>query len=203
MNCVAAILHHRNQCRRSRLFPFAFCSGVAQLEVFGAVKYRTLFLILVTSAAMLVSTFAGEISLPDYHLAVTLPDSWQQVPDEHTGILVRAQSDTGQLRFMFTCPPVPVQPAPVANASFQNGVKQSLTDQGFTKIIRSEVIKVAGSDAYLCEAAREDRPHSIIQVVWFHEGHALSLVFLSLAKPFKDVPDVQSIIDSVKVPPKS
>ena len=96
-----------------------------------------------------------------------------------------------------------MDPAPVQKEGFQYGVKQSLIDQGFTRIVRSEVIKVGGSDAYLCEAAREDKPHSIIQVVWFHEGHAISLVFLSLAKPFKEVPDVQTIIDSVKVLPKS
>lgn len=165
-------------------------------------KYRTLILALVTSVTMLASAFAGEISLPDYHIGLALPDGWRQVPDQGTGILVRAQSDSGRLRFIFSRPPSPMQPAPVRDAGFQHGVKQSLTDQGFTKIIRSDVIKVAGSDAYLCEAAREDRPHSIIQVVWFHEGHSISLVFLSLAKPFKDVPDVQTIIDSVKVLPK-
>ncbi len=164
---------------------------------------KSLILILMASATMLASAFAGEISLAEYHLAVTLPDGWQQVPDQSTGILLRAQSDSGRLRFIFTRPPIPMQPAPIQDPGFQHGVKQALIDQGFTKIIRGDVIKVAGSDAYLCEAAREDRPHSIIQVVWFHEGHSISLVFLSLAKPIKDVPDIQSIIDSVKVLPKS
>jgi hypothetical protein len=166
-------------------------------------KYRTFIFCLAVSVMTLTSAPAGQISLPDYHIAVTLPDGWQQVSDQSTGILVRAQSDSGLLRFIFSRPPVPMAPAPVQNTGFQHGVKQSLIDQGFTKIVRGEVVKVAGSDAYLCEAAREDRPHSIIQVVWFHEGHSISLVFLSLAKPFKDVPDVQTIIGSVKVLPKS
>ncbi len=174
-----------------------------RLTTFKLMKYRTLMFALVTSATMLASAFTGEIPLPEYHIALTLPDGWQQVPDQSTGILVCAQSDTGRLRFIFSRPPVPMQPAPVKDAGFQHGVKQSLIDQGFTKIVRSEVIKVAGSDAYLCGAAREDRPHSIIQVVWFHEGHSISLIFLSLAKPFKDVADVQTIIGSVKVLPKS
>jgi hypothetical protein len=81
-----------------------------------------------------------------------------------------------------------MEPAPVQKTSFQNGVNQSFIDKGFTKIIQSKVIKIAKTDAYLCEAAREDKPVSIIQVLWFHEGHSISLVFLSLAKPFKDVP---------------
>jgi len=164
--------------------------------------YRTFTLILAASVAMITSVFAGEISLPDYHIEVTLPDGWQRVSDQTTGILIRAQTDSGQLRFVFTLPPIPMKPAPVQDAGYQKGIKQSLIDNGFSKIIRGEVIKVAGSDAYLCEAAREDKPVSIIQVMWFHEGHSISLVFLSLAKPFKDVPDVQTIIDSVKVLPK-
>ena len=166
-------------------------------------SYRTLLLVLLASAMMLPSAFAGEISLPEYHLALTLPDGWQQAPDKTTGILLRAQSDSGQLRFIFTRPPVPMQPTPVQDTGLQHGVKQSMIDQGFTKVVRSEVIKVAGFDAYLCEATREDKPHSIIQILWFHEGHSISMVFLSLAKPFEDVPDIQTIIDSVKVLPKS
>lgn len=158
---------------------------------------------LAASAAMLAAAFAGEISLPKEHIAVTLPDGWQRVPDHSAGILLRAQADSGQLRLIFTRPPVPMKSAPVQDAGFQRGVKQSLIDHGFVTIVRSQVIKVAGADAYLCEARRKDRPHSIMQVLWFHEGHSLSLVFLSLAKPFKDVPDVQAIIDSVKVLPKS
>lgn len=152
---------------------------------------------------MIASAFAGEISLPEYHIAVTLPDGWQRVAEQRTGILVRAESDSGHLRFVFTRPPVPIEPTPVQGADFQKGAKQALVDQGFPKIIRSEVIKVAGYDAYLCEAAREDKPYSIIQVVWFHEGHSISIVFLSLAKPFKDVPDIKTILDSVKVLPKA
>jgi hypothetical protein len=132
-----------------------------------------------------------------------LPDGWQQVPDQSTGILVRAQADSGKLRFVFTRPPIPMQTGSVQDAVYQKGIKQSLIDHGFSKIIRGEVVKVAGSDAYLCEALREDKPASIIQVMWFHEGHSISLVFLSLAKPFKDVPDIQTIIDSVKILPKS
>ena len=165
-------------------------------------KLGTLILALVSSVTMLASAFAGEISLAQYHIAFTAPEGWQRVPDQSTNILVRAQSDSGRLRFILSCPPIPMQPGAVRDAGFQRGAKQSLHDQGFTKVIRSEVVKVAGSEAYLCEAAREDRPHSIVQVIWFHEGHSISLVFLSLAKSFKDVPDVQAIIDSVKVLPK-
>lgn len=165
--------------------------------------YRTFTLVLAVSLTMIASVFAGEISLPDYHIAVTLPDGWQRVSDQTTGILVRAESDSGHLRFVFTRPPIPMEPAPVQDAGYQKGIKQSLIDHGFPTIVRSEVIKVGGSDAYLCEAARIDKPVSIIQVMWFHEGHSISLVFLSLGKPFKDVPDVQTIIDSVKILPKS
>ena len=165
-------------------------------------KLRTFIFTLAVLFAISASSHAGEISLPKYNIAITLPDRWAHIPDQSIGILVRAQADSGQLRFIFTRPPIPMEPVPLQNAAFQKGAKQSLIDQGFSKIVRSEIIKVAGSDAFLCEAAREDKPHSIIQVVWFHEGHSISLVFLSLAKPFKEVPDVQSIIDSVKVLPK-
>jgi hypothetical protein len=157
----------------------------------------------ILAASMVIfPCFAGEISLPEYHISLKLPDGWQQVADPSPGILVRAQSNSGQLRFICTRPPIPMEPTPVQDAGFQDETKQALIDHGYSKIIRSEVIKVAGADAYLCEAAQEDNSKSIIQVVWFHEGHSISLVFLSLATPFKDVPDVQTIIDSVKVLPK-
>ncbi len=165
-------------------------------------KYRTLILALVASG-MMAPAFAGEISLPEYHLAITLPDGWQQLSGNDTIILVRAQADSTRLRFVFVRAPLPVKPESVQDSGFQSGVKRSLLDQGFVRIVRSEVIKVAGSDAYLCEAAREDKPYSVIKVVWFHEGHSMSLNFASFAKSFKDVPDIRTIIDSVKVLPKS
>src|ERR1044071_2925088 len=120
-------------------------------------KCRVFFLGLAASVVVSASAFAGEVSLPDYHLAVTLPDGWKQMPDQTKGILLRAQSVSGDLRFAFTRPPIPMPVAPVQNAGFQKGIKQSLIDHGFSKIIRDEVIKVAGSDAYLCEAVREDK----------------------------------------------
>jgi len=153
--------------------------------------------------ATTTSIFAEQISLPEYHLAVSLPDGWQRLTDDPTGILIRAESDSGRLKFVFSRPPIPMDPAPVQNAVFQQGIRQSLIDHGFSKIIRSEVVKVAGTDAYLCEALREDHPVSIMQIMWFYEGHSISLVFLSVSKAFKDVPDVQSIIDSVKIIPKT
>jgi hypothetical protein len=165
-------------------------------------KYRAWIVASFISGLMMTRALGGEIALPKHHIGITLPDRWQQVPDQTAGILVRAQSDSGRLRLMLTRPPVPMKPAPVQDSGFQSGVKRSLVDQGFTKIVRSEVIKVAGSEAYLCEATREDRPHSIMQVVWFHEAHPISLVFLSLANAFKDVSDIQAIIDSVRVLPK-
>lgn len=165
--------------------------------------YRAFALVLAASVAMIASAFAGEISLPDHRIAVTLPDGWLRATNLTTGILIRAHADSGQLQFALTRPPIPMKPVPVQDAGYQKGIKQSLIDNGFSRMIRSEIVKVAGSDAYLCEAAREDKPVSIIQVMWFHEGHPISLVFLSLAKPFKDVPDVQTIMNSVKILPKS
>jgi len=116
---------------------------------------------------------------------------------------VRAESDSGRLRFILTKPPVAAS-GNVKEAEFQIGVKKSLRDQGFPKVVRSEVIKVAGSDAYLCEATRnDDKPYSTLQIVWFHNGAFYSLVFASLSKPLKDVPDVQTIMESVKRLPKN
>ena len=164
--------------------------------------YRTFISSVAASAALVSAAFAGEISLKEHHLAVTLPDTWRQLPEQREGILLRAEPDSGGLRFMLTRPPIPMKPVRVQEADFQKGIKQSLRDQGFPKIVRSEVIKVAGADAYLCEATRDDKPYTTLQVAWFHEGRFHSLVFASLAKPIKDVPDIQRIIDSVKVLPK-
>jgi hypothetical protein len=145
---------------------------------------------------------AGEIALPDHHLSVTLPESWRQIPEQRMGILVRAESDSGRLRFILSKPPVATS-GNVNEPQFQVGVKRSLRDQGFPKLVRSEVIKVAGSEAYLCEAARnDDKPYSTLQIVWFHDGAFYSLVFASLSKPLKDVTDVQTIVESVKLLPK-
>jgi hypothetical protein len=145
---------------------------------------------------------AAEVLISEAHLGVTLPDSWHQVADKKGGILLRAEGDGGLVRFMLTRPPIPNKPERVDTAKYQQGVKDALRDNGFPKIVRSEVIKVASADAYLCEATREDKPHSLLQVAWFHEGVSHSLVFVSLSKPFKDLPDIQKIIHSVKVLPK-
>jgi hypothetical protein len=158
--------------------------------------------VVVASTGLLSVAFAGEVSFKEHHLALTLPEAWRQVPEQRDGILLRAESDSGRLRFLFTRPPIPMKPVHVQDAEFQAGVKQSLRDQGFPKITRSEVIKLAGADAYLCEAARNDKPYTTLQIAWFHEGRFHSLVFASLAKPIKDVPEIQTIIDSVKVLPK-
>jgi hypothetical protein len=145
---------------------------------------------------------AAEVILPNAHLAVSLPDSWREVAEKKTGILLRAETDGGHVRFALTKPPIPNKPERVDTSSYQKGVKDALRDNGFPKVVRSKVIKVAGVEAYLCEAARDDKPHSILQVAWFHDGVSHSLVFVSLAKPFKDIPDVQKIIESVRVLPK-
>jgi len=148
------------------------------------------------------AAIAGEIALPDHHLSVTLPESWRQIPGQRAGILVRAESDSGRLRFILSKPPVAAS-GNVKDSEFQAGVKRSLRDQGFPRVLRSEVVKVAGSEAYLCEAARnDDKPFSTLQITWFHNGSFYSLVFASASKPLKDVTDVQTIVDSVKVLPK-
>lgn len=165
-------------------------------------KIRTFILVASIWASHLAAVIAGEIALPEHHLTVTLPDAWRQVPEQRPGILVRAESDSGRLRFILTKPPLAAS-GNVKDADFQTGVKKSLHDQGFPKVVRSEIIKVAGSDAYLCEAARDDgKPYSTLQIVWFQDGAFYSVVFASLSKPLKEVPDVKTIIESVKVLPK-
>jgi hypothetical protein len=148
------------------------------------------------------SVSAAEVVISDAHLGVTLPDSWHQVAEKKPGILLRAEADGGLVRFMLTRPPIPNKPERVDTAKYQQGVKDALRDNGFPKVVRSEVIKVAGADAYFCEATRDDKPHSLLQVAWFHEGVSHSLVFVSLSKPFKDLPDIDGIIKSVRALPK-
>jgi hypothetical protein len=145
---------------------------------------------------------AAEVVISEAHLGVTLPDSWHQVAEKKVGILLRAEADGGLVRFMLTRPPIPNKPERMDTAKYQQGVKDALRDNGFPKVVRSELIKVAGADAYLCEVTRDDKPHSLLQVAWFHEGVSHSLVFVSLSKPFKDLADIQKIIKSVKVLPK-
>lgn len=133
---------------------------------------------------------------------MTLPEAWRQIPEQRPGILVRAESDSGQLRFILSKPPVAAS-GDVKDEGFQGGVKKSLRDQGFAKVVRSGVIQVAGVPAYLCEAGRiDDKPYSTLQVAWFHDGAFYSLVFASLAKPFNEVADVQTVLESVKPLPK-
>src|SRR5438128_778003 len=165
-------------------------------------KIRTFILLASVLTSQLRAVMAGEIALSEHHLCVTLPDTWRQISEQRTGILVRAESDSGRLRFVLTKPPVAAS-GNVKDAEFQTGVKRSLRDQGFPKVVRSEVIKVAGSEAYLCEAKRDDdKPYSTLPILWFHDGAFYSLVFASLSKPLKDVTDVQAIIESVKLLPK-
>jgi hypothetical protein len=163
-------------------------------------KDISIFVLALLSGVTSIS--AAEVVISEAHLGVTLPDSWNQVAEKKTGILLRAEADRGLVRFMLSRPPIPNTPERVDTAKFQQGVKDALRDSGFPKVIRSKVIKVAGADAYLCEAIRDDKPHSLLQVTWFHEGVLHSLVFVSLSKPFKDLPDIQKIIESVKPLPK-
>jgi hypothetical protein len=187
----------------SRLQSARLVAAVAgSLAARHAMTNRTLILFVAASLALVSAAFAGEVVLQEHHFAVSLPDGWHQVPEKRDGFLLRAESDSGRLRFMFTRPPIPMKPVRVQDVDFQKGIKQSLRDQGFPKIVRSEVVKIASADAYLCEATRDDKPYTTLQVAWFHEGRFHSLVFASLAKPLKDVPDIQTIIDSVRVLPK-
>jgi hypothetical protein len=163
-------------------------------------KSQPIFILLLVCWA--VSLCAAEVKIPDARLTVTLPNSWRQVASEKAAILLRAETDGGRVLFALTMPPIPNKPERVDASKYQNGVKAALRDFGFPKVVRSEVIKVAGADAYLCEVARDDKPDRMLQVAWFHDGVSHSLVFVSLAKPFKDLPDIQKIIDSVKVLPK-
>lgn len=162
-------------------------------------KPHTFILRLAISFACLTSVFAGEILIPKHHLAVTLPKGWQRMADKDTNTLIRAESDAGKLRFILSRSDEPQEAYLVNRPAYQNGIKQSMVQVGFTNIVRSEVIKVAGSDAYLCEARHKNKPDSFMQVIWFHEGHSVSFIFVSLGKPFKSVPDAQAIIDSLKV----
>jgi hypothetical protein len=82
-------------------------------------------------------------------------------------------------------------------------VIKGIRDQGFPRLLKSEMTKVAGLEAYWCEAKRDDeKPWSIIQVVWLQNGATYSVVFLSLSKPLNQVKDVKTIIDSLKVTAK-
>lgn len=191
--------------RQFRFAVHVFLPRVPELWTLGHfahMKLRTLILAVGLSMLALQAVIAGEIVLNGSHLSVTLPELWRQIPEQRTGILVRAEADSGKLRFILSKPPVAAS-GNVKDPEFQVGVKRSLRDQGFPKVVRSEVIKVAGSEAYLCEAARNDNtPYSTLQIVWFHDGAFYSLVFASLSKPLKDVPEVQTIIESVKPLPK-
>lgn len=163
---------------------------------------KNISILILSLLSWVASVFAAEVTISEAHLRVTLPDSWHQVAEKKAGILLRAETDGGLVRFALTRPPIPNKPERVDTAKYQQGVKDALRDNGFPKVVRSEVIKIAGADAYLCEATRDDKPHSLLQVAWFHEGVSHSLVFVSLSKPFKDLPDIQKIIESVKTLPR-
>ena len=101
---------------------------------------------------------------------------------------------------MLTKPPFPAI-VKLSDPNVQSNIKEALRAQGFSKIVRAGLIKVTGKEAYLCEATMTERPISIAQIVWLHEGSFYSLVFLSQAKPIKDIKIAQDIIDSLRVLP--
>lgn len=162
-------------------------------------KLRILILAVGISVLILPAVIAGEIALQQDNLSVTLPVSWKKIPEQRSGILVRAESDSGRLRLILSKLPIKAS-GDVNDAEFQVGIKRALRDQGFPKVARSEIIKIAGSEAYLCEATRDDeKPYSTLQIVWFHDGEFYSLVFASFSKPLTEVADVQTIIKSVRL----
>ena len=117
--------------------------------------------ILILSLLGWASVSAAEVVISEAHLGITLPDSWHQVAEKKAGILLRAEADGGLVRFMITRPPIPSKPERVDTAKYQQGVKDALRDNGFPRVVRSEVIKVAGAEAYLCEATRDDTSLSL------------------------------------------
>src|SRR4051794_9089864 len=87
-------------------------------------KLRSLALAVGFSGLLVSQIMPGEILLTAHHLSVTLPESWKQIPEQRPGLLVRAESDAGRLRFILTKPPVKAT-GDVKDAEFQMGVKRS------------------------------------------------------------------------------
>jgi hypothetical protein len=143
---------------------------------------------------------AAEINLPDHHLSMTLPEGWSEISKKPAGIIFRAQNTAGKLQLLIVHKKID-EKVSVKDSDFQKGVKDGARDQGFPNVIRSELTKINGADAFLFEAARADRSSSFLQISWFQNQDLYALNFASLSKPFKEIPSIAEIIASVKKTP--
>lgn len=88
--------------------------------------------------------------------------------------------------------------AKMNDPKFQAAVRQALVPAPFTQVVRSEVTKVAGKDAYLLEVNRTAPADAVLAIVFPHQGAMHSLTFLSMGKPLTGNTNIQGVVQSVK-----
>lgn len=140
----------------------------------------------------------GEVvTIANRGISVALPTGWRLTTSQPADTLFLADADGGALRFALVSPSGKPKDINVASASFQNGVKGALAENGFTKVTRAELINVSGVNAYLCAASTKSE--SVMQVHLIHRGKALLLVFYSKKTPVTQVASIKAILNSFQV----
>jgi hypothetical protein len=158
---------------------------------------KALFGCLAVLTFVTVAAVAETVALKEHRLSLDVPKEWRQVPAAGDSLL-QAQTPDRRTRMFLRKPTLDAR-AKLTDPKFQAAVRQSLVPAAFTNVVRSEVIKFAGKDAYLIEADRTAPSDSVLAVVFPHQGAMHSLTFLSLGKSVGADTNVQSVIKSVKV----
>jgi hypothetical protein len=157
---------------------------------------RVLLVAILLAAA---TAFAETLVVKEANLSVDLPEGWKKMlaPPE---FLVRADAPGYRVRFFVKKTDIDVK-AQLADTNFQAAARQALVPVVFSNVIRSELVQVAGRNAYLFEVKSAPQNAGRLCVVFPHQEAMHAFLFYSLDKPVGGNKDVRSILDSVKFLP--
>lgn len=141
------------------------------------------------------------VTVPGQGITLLLPTGWQILPKTPENTLFLAGAENGDLRMALISPPGHPKSISVSDPRFQQRVKAALQANEYTKITRSEVIKLAGTNAYVCAAAVGKTAESTMQAHLFHKHRGLLLVFFSARTPVTQVTSMQTIMKSLRLAP--
>ena len=148
----------------------------------------------------------GGVKVISPDMAVTLPDGWRELENPPAKTLLAADDANGTLHLVIAGPLGASDGASkdvlVANTAYQKGIQRTLLEGQFSKIERSGMVEVAGTNAYRCEATNRDGSRSILQVHVPQRQSLWVLTFYSSGQAVGKSAAVNKILGSFQLAPR-